>query len=139
MEVYENRKWFNEVDSKVSHRQSYERHRVLPSRVLAEYCQDDTPTMATVWVSYHEAEVVESPPSSAVVYDDTALKWVASNSAKLYQQYPDHWILVANKNVVASSQDPNELLAIAEAKRIEAPFITRAVQPTKRKRMIYAE
>jgi hypothetical protein len=147
MEVYRERSWIGD-DPKISKRTPYDRHRILPSKLVAEYCEDETSTIARIWALYHELESLEPDTNpSPITYDDSALRWVASHSKMLYGLYPEQWILVGDKpviagsdnRVVASSDNPNELFPIANAQGIDAPFITRVVRPTKRKTMIYAK
>jgi Family of unknown function (DUF5678) len=141
MEVYQERSWIGVGDdSKISKRASYDHHRILPSRLIAEYCVDAASTIARIWASYREPETPELETNpTPIVYDDSALRWVASNSKMLYRLYPEKWILVGDGRVIADSEDPNELLLIAEAQAIEAPFITRVAQPTKHKTTVYAK
>jgi hypothetical protein len=147
MEGYQERSWIRD-DPKISKRTSDDRHPILPSKLIAEYCVDQARTKADIWASYHELETVELDTNpSLVVYDDSALRWVASHSKMLYKRFPGQWILVGNKpisadsdnRVIASSDDPNELFPIANSHGIDAPFITRVARPTKRKTMIYAK
>jgi hypothetical protein len=137
MEVYGER-WVS--DEPKLKRATYERHHILPSRLVAEYCGEPR-NAAQAWLSYQIAEAAEIPAPQAVsfVYDDSNLRWVVSHSKALYLQYPDEWILVDDKQVVANSKNPNELFAIAEVKGIDAPFITRVAKSAKPKPMIYAQ
>jgi Family of unknown function (DUF5678) len=140
MEPYRDRHWFDD-ERTLFPRTFYEHHQpVLPSRVIAEYCEGDTAKVATFWIAYHNAESSPEPQSSSdsSVYDDGSLVWVAANCNELYQNYPNQWILVEGKAVVASSEDPQELAALAEKRGIRVAFITRVAPPSKPQRMVYA-
>jgi len=141
MEPCRDRHWFDD-DRALFPRTSYEHHQpVFPSRVIAEYCEDDTAKVASFWTAYHHAEPSSPEAQSSSlssVYDDSSLVWVAANCNELYKHYPNKWILVEGKAVVASSEDPQELVALADKRGIQVAFITRVVPPSKPQRMVYA-
>ncbi len=129
MEVYQERSWISN-DTKVLKGTPYDRHRILPSRVIAEYCPDETPTIASVWVSYHEAETVDLPAAHQYSNDeDGSFAWVAANADALYEQYPDRWILIDKARVVNSASEPEELMRSARILGIKEPFITMTSPP----------
>ena len=144
MELHRDHHWFVDDDDHLFlPRPAYEYHQtVLPSRVIAEYCGDDTTAkVAIYWIAHHHAEpsLPEAQPEPGPsAYDDTSLIWVAANSNELYERYPNQWILVEGKAVVASSENPHELEALAEKRAIQVAFITRVAPPSKPHRMVYA-
>ena len=140
MEVLREHRWIND-EPKIAKCLSYGRDRVLPSKVIAEFCSYDTPTVTSVWVSFHESEHETEPIDESLpyVYDDSPLRWVASHSEMLFKSYQEQWILVGKgqEGVLGSSTNPQDLFAIADARGIESPFITRVARPQPLKAKVY--
>ena len=138
MDNYRETAWTQE-DRRLLKRTAYDRH-VLPKKLIAEYCPEFIPTMAIVWVSYHESETVDPPPA-ALQYandEDGSFAWVATNADALYKQYPDRWILIDKARVVNSASEPEELLRLARTLGIREPFITITTPPETSGKAIYS-
>jgi hypothetical protein len=141
MELHRDRHWFDDDCTRFPST-SYERDQSLwPKQVIAEYYAADTVKVVSHWTSDHtEAHSPETqlqPSSNFPIYDPSALVWVAAHSDELYRRYPNQWILVDGNTVVEHSDDPLDLMALAEKRGITVPFITRVAPPSKSHRMLY--
>lgn len=56
--------------------------------------------------------------------------WFAGSLGKLRKKYGLCWILIKDSKVVASSNDPTELQAIASRQGIVSPYITKIPAPS---------
>jgi uncharacterized protein DUF5678 len=138
MEVYQERSWISN-DPKVVKGPRYHRHRILPSRVIADYCPDETPTMASILASYNEEETISpEAPDQYANDEDGSFAWVAINADALYEQYPEQWILVDKAKVIGSASNPQELIQLAQSRGILEPFITKAGPPELPAKAVYS-
>ena len=140
MEDYQEHSWISDDRPK---RVRYDQHRILPSKVIAEYCLDEAPNMAGIWVSYHEANTPEparqrmalrlrhlsKPIVEAVEYDP--LKWVIDNRAELLRSYANEWIAVKHGQVLGHSKDATKLVKLMARQGIDTPFIIRMAKSAK--------
>jgi len=61
-------------------------------------------------------------------HNDGALSWVGAHWRELIEQYPNRWILVADKKVAADAATPRDLAKEASRLGIKRPFITKIGQ-----------
>jgi hypothetical protein len=61
-------------------------------------------------------------------HNDGSLAWVGAHWRELIEQYPNRWILVADKKVAADAATPRELAKEASRLGIKRPFITKIGQ-----------
>lgn len=63
-------------------------------------------------------------------------KWLARNYSKLARLYPDQFVAVFNKKVVASHQDISELMRVVEKRLPKAAKLVSTEYLTRKKAMV---
>jgi hypothetical protein len=135
------RYWFEDDRTAVSSRSYGHYHaRVLPNKVIAEYYAADT---GKSWIAYYSSQREQFVPEldpiiSAPLYDNSPLAWVADKHEELYARFPNQWILIENKTVIAHSTSLREIETASRERGMTNAFITKVVPVPKTARLIYA-
>jgi hypothetical protein len=141
MEDYQEHSWISDDPPK---QVRYDQHGIpLPSKVIAEYCLDEAPNKAGIWVLYHEANTPEparqrmalrlrhlyKPVVEAV--EDDPLRWVIDNRSDLLQSYANEWIAVKHGQVLGHSKDATTLVKLMARQKVDKPFIIKMAKSIK--------
>jgi len=74
------------------------------------------------------ADLPIPPPIPKRWFEDE--KWFMQHSSELAQQYPDQWVAVFNKQVIAAGKNASEVLRLAKEKTGGREIVIDLVSPT---------